>query len=168
MKIITTANAADYLAWYAKALRDDSVWPHMSYEKRWCAHKVEDDDWHRLIVMDDHGMGCGRLSPDRGSPDVSISLWVLKCEMRPVIAACLLKDMIGLCPRYGVEWVEASCHESNDDSRRLLTKILGSPWGFKPAAAWNGLKGYYEDSIHFRAKVSDVAEAFASRLAVAA
>src|SRR3990167_4916692 len=95
MKIITTANAADYLAWYAKALRDDTVWPFISLTPRYDAIKIEDDDWERRVIMDDAATGVCVLRLNRnGDRSVYLSLWALSGAARAAVVGALLRDAI--------------------------------------------------------------------------
>jgi len=157
MKIITTANAADYLAWYAKALRDDTVWPFISLTPRYDAIKIEDDDWERRVIMDDAATGVCVLRLNRnGDRSVYLSLWALSGAARAAVVGALLRDAIMVGSRYGVEWIDSCCHESNEPSRRVHDKFFGTPWGIEPAGAWNGKLREYENRHCYRAAASSL------------
>lgn len=157
MKIITTINASEYYAWYAKALMDDAVWPFMSNEPRYDAQKIEDDDWQRRIILNDAGTGCCALRFNRnGDKSVFISLHVLSGPTQAVVAATLLREAINLGSRYDLDWIDSCCHESNDASRHIHEKFFGEPWGIEPSGSWNGLIHKYEKRFCFRAPAKAV------------
>ncbi len=159
MKIITTANAADYYAWFALALADDGVWPFLSMTPRTVAAKIEDDDWERRVVMDDGGTCAGILGFNRnGEKSAHLCVWVLSGKMRAVTASTILRDMILLGARYDLQWIDSTVHESNEPSLRIHQKFFGHPWGAEPSGAWNGRLRKYEQRICYRAHI-DVLEA---------
>jgi hypothetical protein len=152
MKIITTANSGDYYAWFARAAMDPTVWPFTTFNKWYPGQKIEDDDWSKVIVMDDTGSGVleWHLERANGLHSATVNLWVLNIRARRLVAAALLSEVPALARRYGVTWIDASCHESNELCLSLLTKHFGEPWGRKPGGAWNGRNGQFETSMHFR------------------
>lgn len=158
MKIIASHNAADYHAWFARALNDDGVWPYLSTSPRYHPYKPEDDDWERRIVMDDGGLGCCAMTFSRdGDHSVSMALWVLSVPMRAVVAAQLLRDAISVGARYDLKWIDSGHHASNEPSRNVHEKFFGKPWGIEPEGVWNGKLRRYEDGYKYRVAV-DVIE----------
>lgn len=150
--IISDANKGLYEAWFAKALADDAVWPYMTFDKLTEIKKIENGDWVSVILMDDTQNAVLSWSQDRdnGMHSASISLWSLNGTRRAVSAGHLCQLLPSLARRYGVSYIDAACHASNDASKAILTKRFGQPWGVKPDGAWNGLIGRFEDSLHFR------------------
>lgn len=157
MKIITTANQADYHAWFARALVDADVWPFLSNSPRYCPIKIEDDDWERRVIMDDSGTGCCVLGFGRnGDKSVQICLWILSSQTRPLIAASLLRDAVSVASRYDVELIDSMCHGSNHLARKVHEKFFGRPWGVEPEGAWNGLLRKFEDRYCWRASTTSL------------
>jgi hypothetical protein len=152
---ITSANKHLYDTWFSKAVTDETVWPYLSFQKRTSALTVENDDWNHSIFMDESCNAVLEWIPSRsnGMHDASVSLWSLTGAHQRQAAGQLASALPAIAKRYGVAFVGAACHASNENSVRILTKRFGEPWGRCPANAWNGKIGSFEDSLHFRARL---------------
>jgi hypothetical protein len=150
--VISEANKSKYETWFSRAIADDAVWPYLSFDKWVEMKKVDNGDWARVVLMDDSENALLVWTQDRdsGNHSANVCLWSLSGPSQRMAAGKLCLSLDGLARRYGVSFVDAACHASNDNSLHILERRFGSPWGVKPRGAWNGKLGVFEDSVHFR------------------
>lgn len=152
---LTSSHRDVFDAWFTKATQDDGVWPYISFDRRTSISPPENDDWDRVYLMSDDRRALLRFTPDRanGMHDASVAIWSLSGPMKHLAAGAVLAELATLARRYGVRYLSAACHISNIDSRNILSKRFGPPWGRCPENGWNGKLGSFEDTLHFRKRV---------------
>lgn len=158
VKVIVGAELSRVADWYARAINSD-IAGYLSTSLHWAYPTEASGNWDNTFLMTDNNLGLAMVYPDRQSSNqtVTVSLWVLGSSWQQrYTAARLGEHALRACSAYGANYLELTCHASNAPSLALCERLCGTPISRRVEAAWNSTLGTWEDSILFRAKLSDV------------